>query len=142
MRLSSNLRTGLMGSDLSEEREKQGSSITAYPGSYVQDGLASMHNHAFMADPIFCEAYARGVNAGFMSSSVMHYLKWNTLDRTFYLLDIFSGIDPRFVSEADLADGILEKNEKLKEVGFYVDGLESVRNNFFEWHRCLRGKGC
>lgn len=159
-----------MGSDLSEERKKQGSSITAYPDSYVQDGLASMHNHAFMADPIFCEAYARGVtaagkdygwhwrvhiglwvasiaqnlqgdfvecgvNAGFMSSSVMHYLSWNTLDRTFYLLDTFSGIDPRFVSETELADGILEKNEKLKEVGFYVDGLESVRNNFSEWHR-------
>jgi hypothetical protein len=144
--------------------------MIAFPGSYVQDGLASMHSHAFMSDPIFCKAYARGitaagkdygwhwrvhiglwaasiaqniqgdfvecgVNAGFMSSSVMHYLNWNTLGRTFYLLDTFSGIDPRFVSEIELADGILEKNEKLKDIGFYVDGLESVKSNFSEWHR-------
>lgn len=76
-----------------------------------------------------------GVNAGFMSSSVMHYLDWNSLDRDFYLLDTFSGLDRRYVSDKEIAAGILEKNQELKNLGFYVSGVESVRNNFSEWHR-------
>ena len=30
---------------------------------YEQDGLRSIHNHEFMADPAFCKAYERGVRA-------------------------------------------------------------------------------
>lgn len=76
-----------------------------------------------------------GVNAGFMSSSIMHYLNWNRLNKKFYLLDTFSGIDSRFVTENELSDGILEKNEKLKDIGFYVLDIEVVRANFSEWER-------
>src|ERR1051325_5092499 len=32
-----------------------------------------------------------GVNAGFISSAIMQKLRWNTLDRKFYLIDTFSG---------------------------------------------------
>src|ERR1017187_1513648 len=32
-----------------------------------------------------------GVNAGFISSAIMHHLRWNSLDRRFYLIDTFSG---------------------------------------------------
>jgi len=32
-------------------------------GDYDQDGLRSVHNHEFMADPAFCRAYERGVRA-------------------------------------------------------------------------------
>lgn len=74
-----------------------------------------------------------GVNAGFMSSSIMHYLGWNKLGKKFFLLDTFSGIDSRFITEEELLDGILEKNEKLKNIGFYVSDVESVRANFSEW---------
>lgn len=82
-----------------------------------------------------------GVNAGFMSSSMMQYLDWNSLDKTFYLLDTFSGLDPRFVSRTELEEGILAKNEKLLESGFYVTDLDSVRRNFAEWPRARIVKG-
>lgn len=74
-----------------------------------------------------------GVNAGFLSSAIMAHLGWNRLGRAFWLLDTFTGLDPRYVSEAERAEGILEKNEKLKASGFYVTDLESVRRNFAEW---------
>src|SRR6202161_3148866 len=35
----------------------------AVPVAYAQDGLISVHSHAFMQDPAFIEAYARGVRA-------------------------------------------------------------------------------
>lgn len=76
-----------------------------------------------------------GVNAGFMSSSIMAYLDWNRLDRTFWLLDTFAGIDPAQVSPAERDDGILEKNADLLAGGFYVRDVESVARNFSEWPR-------
>ena len=76
-----------------------------------------------------------GVNAGFMSSSIMRHLDWNSLDKAFYLLDTFSGIDERYVSEAERADGILEKNRKFLAAGFYVTDPAVVRDNFKEWER-------
>jgi macrocin-O-methyltransferase TylF-like protien len=36
---------------------------TIAPVAYAQDGLISVHSHAFMQDPAFIEAYARGVRA-------------------------------------------------------------------------------
>ncbi|WP_459555469.1 class I SAM-dependent methyltransferase [Lacunimicrobium album] len=134
---------------------------------YDQDGLKTIHNHDFMQDPSFCQAYARGcqadsdykwhwrvhiglwaavtaskidgdfvecgVNRGFLSSAIMKRLNWDELNRTFYLLDTFSGIDPRYVSEEDRAAGALEKNKFHLEQGFYTQGVESVRVNFSEW---------
>lgn len=82
-----------------------------------------------------------GVNAGFMSSSMMQFLDWNSLDKTFYLLDTFSGIDPRYVSAEELDAGILEKNRKFLEGGFYVTDFEAVRANFAEWPRARIVKG-
>lgn len=159
--------------DADLERRNQ---ILAIPGSYVQDGLISIHNHEFMDDPAFVAAYRRGVaaagtdyrwhwrvhvglwaasmarnldgdfvecgvNAGFMSSAIMRYLDWNSLDKTFYLLDTFAGIDARYVSEAERAEGILEKNEKLLEARFYVTDPEAVARNFAEWPRTRIVKG-
>ena len=40
-----------------------------------------------------------GVNRGFLSSAIMEYLDWDSLNRTFYLMDTFSGIDERHVSD-------------------------------------------
>jgi hypothetical protein len=76
-----------------------------------------------------------GVNAGFMASSIMRYLDWNQLGKDFYLLDTFSGLDPRYVSEAERADGILDKNAKMLEAGFYVTDVAAVERNFAEWPR-------
>jgi hypothetical protein len=74
-----------------------------------------------------------GVNRGFMSSAIMADLAWDSLGKTFYLLDTFQGLDERRVSDAERKEGILEKNRQLIESGFYVVGADSVRRNFAEW---------
>ncbi len=68
-----------------------------------------------------------GVNYGFLSSSIMEYLDWDRLGKTFYLLDTFSGID-----EQDDAKCIMD-TEAARE--FYVDGVKPVRENFSQWER-------
>lgn len=74
-----------------------------------------------------------GVNLGFMSSAIMHHLKWGGDGRMFYLLDTFSGFDERFVSAKEREAGILEKNNKDWGAGFYTDNVARVRENFSEW---------
>ena len=74
-----------------------------------------------------------GVNRGFLSSSIMDYLDWNSLDRTFYLLDTFYGLDERFISEEERRDGTLEKNEHHLKIDFYTTDSAPVRANFAEW---------
>jgi hypothetical protein len=142
------------------------------PATYAQDGLISVHSHAFMQDPAFQRAYARGVkaiggtdtyqwhwrihiglwaaalavrlpgdfvecgvNRGFLSSAIMEYLAWNSLDRDFYLLDTFTGLDPRYVSESERKGGALRRNAEHLQSGFYVRGVDEVRANFAEWPR-------
>ena len=115
---------------------------TAAPAAYAQDGLISVHSHAFMQDPAFIRAYARGVkaiggidtyqwhwrvhvglwvakvaaglegdfvecgvNRGFLSSAIMEYLDWNSLDRGFYLLDTFAGLGTHGVTVRSLPTG-------------------------------------
>jgi hypothetical protein len=43
---------------------KAGIGIVKLGGRYFQDGLFTVHNHHFRADPAFRAAYARGVQAG------------------------------------------------------------------------------
>jgi hypothetical protein len=74
-----------------------------------------------------------GVNKGFLSSSIMNYLDWNNRDKTFYLLDTFSGLDPRYVSEQELAEGVIEKNKSMIDSGMYTTDIGPVRRNFAEW---------
>ena len=145
---------------------------TVAPIAYAQDGLISLHSHAFMQDPAFIEAYARGVqaiggtdtygwhwrihiglwaagigsrlqgdfvecgvNKGFLSSAIMQFLGWNSLDRDFYLLDTFAGLDERWVSAEERSAGALRKNADNLRRGFYVHGVEGVRANFAQWPR-------
>lgn len=56
-----------------------------------------------------------GTNYGFMASAIMHHLDWNSLDRTFYLLDKFAG-------------GMHGEYE-------YASDIAGVRRNFAEWPR-------
>lgn len=74
-----------------------------------------------------------GVNRGFMASAIMRALDWDSLGKTFYLMDTFAGLDARFVSEAEKGAGALESSRRLLRNGFYVSGVESVRANFAEW---------
>ncbi len=74
-----------------------------------------------------------GVNRGFLSSAIMEYLNWDSLDRIFYLLDTFHGLDQRYVSDHEIKTGTLEMNRRELESGFYTDEVESVRANFSQW---------
>lgn len=74
-----------------------------------------------------------GVNKGFMSSAIMNLLNWNTQDRCFYLLDTFNGVDCRYLSAADIEVGVVDRNNREINSGFYTFDIESVRQNFSEW---------
>lgn len=74
-----------------------------------------------------------GVNRGFLSSAIMHSLDWDKTGKTFYLLDTFSGIDDRFVSDREKEGGVLNRNKRDLDSGFYTVVPESVRLNFSEW---------
>lgn len=74
-----------------------------------------------------------GVNRGFLSSTIMEYFDWNALNRDFFLLDTFAGLDDQFVSERERMGGALQKNTENLESGFYVTGSDSVRANFAQW---------
>ena len=70
-----------------------------------------------------------GVNRGFMSSSIMTYLNWNELNKTFYLMDTFEGIDERYITHKENKKNILNRNVD----DMYVKTPETVKNNFSEW---------
>lgn len=74
-----------------------------------------------------------GVSHGFLSSAIMEYLNWDTLGKTFYLLDTFAGMDPRFVSEQERGAGALVKNQAALDFGIYGNSVDVVRANFAEW---------
>jgi Macrocin-O-methyltransferase (TylF) len=74
-----------------------------------------------------------GVSYGFLSSAVMEYLDWDRLGKTFYLLDTFAGLDPRFVTAEERRSGALEKSEEHVRNGMYGSSVDSVRANFAQW---------
>ena len=86
--------------------------------------------HAAQLDGDFVEC---GVNKGFMSSAIMEYLDWHHQPRQFYLMDTFSGVDSRFLSAEDVALGVVERNQKDIERGFYTFATDEVMANFAEW---------
>ena len=74
-----------------------------------------------------------GVNRGFLSSAIMEALDWDRCGRTFWLLDTFSGLDERFISDRERAAGTLQRSRDEIASGFYVRGPGSVVANFSQW---------
>lgn len=74
-----------------------------------------------------------GVSYGFLSSAIMEHLDWDQLGKTFYLLDTFAGLDPRFVTDEERQAGALETSEQLLHNGMYVNSVDGVRANFAQW---------
>ncbi len=72
-----------------------------------------------------------GVNRGFLSSAIMQFLDWDSVGKTFYLLDTFEGLDYRQVAEDDVVSR--RRNESRLADGFYVSGADQVRENFSQW---------
>lgn len=75
-----------------------------------------------------------GVSYGFLSTAIMEYLDWDRLGKTFYLLDTFAGIDPRFLTEGERESGAVARSQENLRSGMYVDGVDGVRANFAQWH--------
>lgn len=135
---------------------------------FAEDCLITTHNHDFLQDEVFINAYARGmkaansdynfrwrvhlaiwaassaskldgdfvecgVNYGFISSAIMSALDWNTLNKRFFLLDTFTGLDDRLVSASEKKAGYLKQNDQMISSGYYVSKVDAVKRNFAEW---------
>ena len=74
-----------------------------------------------------------GVNAGFVSSALMKSLNWNSLGRSFYLVDTFAGPPLDQYSPDEIATGARTKAEQAIASGGYVTDLDRIRSNFAEW---------
>jgi hypothetical protein len=96
---------------------------------------------AFAASKLEGDFVECGVNPGFLSSSIMEFLNWDSLDKTFYLLDTFEGLDLRYCSNEDIKAGAEKKNETALQSGAYVKGVESVKANFSQWNNIKIIKG-
>ncbi len=64
---------------------------------------AAVHASKLEGDFVDC-----GVYSGFCTRAVMHYVDFQKLNKTYYLMDTFSGLDERFSSEYEL-----QRNSKL-----------------------------
>lgn len=78
-----------------------------------------------------------GVNAGFVSSAVMHALGWNRAGRRFFLIDTFSGPVLSQYSAVEIERGRVETAKAALAAGAYVTDLARVRANFAEWPSAL-----
>ncbi len=117
--------------------------VNAYPGRGIaaagQDyhwhwrvhiGLRTAQNAARLpGDFVECRRRCDG----FLSSSIMQLLDWDTLGKQFYLLDTFRGVDARYLTNDEVQAGAALKNEEQISNGFYTVGSELVRKNFSEW---------
>ncbi len=74
-----------------------------------------------------------GVNRGFLASAILTDLDWDSLGKTFWLLDTFRGGEERLASESERREGWASRNAELLKSDFYVSSSESVRANFAEW---------
>ncbi|MFN3326490.1 MAG: TylF/MycF/NovP-related O-methyltransferase [Bryobacteraceae bacterium] len=74
-----------------------------------------------------------GVNAGFVSSAVMHHLNWREMDKTFYLIDTFNGPILTQFSAAEFNQGRQRVAEDAISKGAYVTDLARIRANYAEW---------
>jgi hypothetical protein len=76
-----------------------------------------------------------GVNTGFMSSAIMHYLSWNQHNRRFYLLDTFDGPVGGWFCEEECLQGKVELADQARSRGSYCTDVARIRMNFSEWDR-------
>ncbi|MBI5283445.1 MAG: class I SAM-dependent methyltransferase [Candidatus Solibacter usitatus] len=74
-----------------------------------------------------------GVNAGFISSAIMHHLRWESINRRFLLIDTFNGPVLQQFSDAEVEQGRLKLAEASLRSGAYVTDMVRVSRNFSEW---------
>ncbi|PQJ10750.1 hypothetical protein CJD36_012325 [Flavipsychrobacter stenotrophus] len=69
-----------------------------------------------------------GVNTGIFSRAVINYINFNATGKTYYLLDTFSGLDPTYSSEAEMAQELNQKYTKYKDTLY--DQVKDTFKNF------------
>lgn len=89
-------------------------------------------------DGVFVEC---GVNAGFLSSAVLRYLDWNTLDKQFYLVDTFSGPVASQYSAEEIALGRRDAVEQAFAAGAYDTNLDAIQERYEGWKGVAIVKG-
>lgn len=73
-----------------------------------------------------------GVNKGGLARTVIHYVDFNHLGKTFYLLDTFAGLSEKYISPEELARGI--------QPGGYEECYDAVTKTFREFSvKIIRG---
>ena len=82
-----------------------------------------------------------GVNAGFISSAIMHRLNWRSVDRRFFLVDTFSGPVLSQYSANEVGQGRRQLAEKALAAGAYVTDLDRIVANYSEWPNAVVVQG-
>jgi Macrocin-O-methyltransferase (TylF) len=82
-----------------------------------------------------------GVNTGFISSAIMHNLRWESLERKFYLIDTFAGPVLTQYSEMEVETQRLAIAKQALDAGAYITDMERVRANFAEWSNAVIVRG-
>jgi hypothetical protein len=95
--------------------------------------------HALRLKGSFVEC---GVGKGFLSSAIMERYDWNSLGRSFWLLDTFAGLDERYLTDEEIQKGVLVRSkQQYEEGGVYTNDIDQVVDNFSEWDRVQIIKG-
>jgi Macrocin-O-methyltransferase (TylF) len=74
-----------------------------------------------------------GVNTGFVSSAIMHWLSWNGLNRRYFLVDTWAGPPIEQYNDTEMGHGKRRLAEEAMAAGAYATDLDRVRRNFAEW---------
>lgn len=98
----------------------------------VHIGLwASSHSIQLSGDFVEC-----GTDIGFMTSSILHHLDWNSKNKKFFLFDTWSGLDPDLVLPEEIKLDRLKYTEKYRFTSF-----DKVKENFKEWQNIFLVRG-
>jgi hypothetical protein len=77
---------------------------------------------AFCASKLEGDFVECGVNRGFLSSAIMEDLDWDHLEKTFYLLDTFAGVDEESLRAGPHTQEEIEINRRRQARGYYALG--------------------
>lgn len=81
------------------------------------------------------------MNTGFVSSAIMHWLNWNSLDRSYFLVDTWSGPPIEQYNDTEIERGKRQLAEAALAAGAYVTDVDRVGRNFAEWPRAVIMQG-
>lgn len=77
-----------------------------------------------------------GVNRGFLSSAIMEYLDWNSLNKKFFLFDTFCGLDEALINNEEKGLGRLEQSK-----AYYSECYQKAVENFKEFKNVVIVRG-